>query len=113
MSLVPRHPFGDDNFSKELSNFFNFTPLRFFGDMSVPNVDVYQTASDVVVKAEIPGAAREDLDLNIEENIIRISGKTKRDSKYSDENTCRTEMYYGSFSRTVPLPARVRCVPWP
>ena len=108
MNNTPRRPFGEDSIGKELGNFFNFTPFRLFGDMSIPNVDIYQTQVDVVVKAEIPGVDKPDLDVNIDENTIRISGKTKRDSQYTDENTYRTELYYGSFSRTIPLPAKVR-----
>jgi HSP20 family protein len=109
MSLVPWDPFrGFENYGKELSKIFDFSPSGFWGGMSGPNVDVYQTADEVIVKAEIPGAVKEDLDLYIDENLIRISGQTKRDKEYRNEDMYRTERYYGSFSRTIPLPCAVK-----
>lgn len=108
MNTPLRNPFGEDGLGRELGNFFSFTPFKLFGDMSVPNVDIYQTPVDVIIKAEIPGVSKQDLDLNIDDTSVRISGKTKRDSQFTEENAYRTEMYYGSFSRTVPLPVRVK-----
>lgn len=60
----------------------------------MPRVDVYQTEKDVVVEAEIPGVSKEDLDIYIDENSIKLSSRTERD--------------YGSFSRTIPLPVEVK-----
>ena len=109
MSLIPWNPFRDiDNISREMSNFFDFSPLKFLGGMSSPRVDVYQTENDVVVKAEIPGVSKEDLNLYIDENSIRLSGETKRDKEYKNEDMYRTERYYGRFSRTIPLPVEVK-----
>jgi len=44
----------------------------------------------------------------VDENSVRLSGQSKRDKEYNDENIYRTERYYGSFSRTIPLPAEVK-----
>lgn len=108
MALVPWNPFRDvDNISREVSNFFDF-PTRFFGGVSSPRVDVYQTEKDIVVKAEIPGVSKEDLNLYIDENTIRLSGQTKKENEFKDENAYRTERYYGSFSRSIPLPVEVK-----
>jgi len=109
MSLIPWNPFREmDNFSKEMSNFFDFSPFRFFSGMNPPRIDVYQTEKNVIVKAEIPGIAKEDLNVYIDEDSIKLSGQSKRDNEYKDENIYRTERYYGSFSRTIPLPAEVK-----
>lgn len=109
MSIVPWNPFREmDNFSREVSNFFDLSPFRFFSGMNSPRVDVYQTEKDVIVKAEIPGITKEDLDVYINEDSIRLSGQSKRDNEYKDENIYRTERYYGSFSRTIPLPVEVK-----
>ncbi len=108
MDLTPWNPFRDvDNISRELSSLFDF-PSRFLSRISSPRVDVYQTENDVVVKAEIPGVSKEDLDLYIDENSINFSGQTKRESEFKDENAYRAERYYGSLSRTIPLPVEVR-----
>ena len=76
--------------------------------MNSLRADVYQTEKDVIVKAEIPGISKEDLEVYIDEDSIRLSGQSKRDKEYKDENIYRTERYYGSFSRTIPLPMEVK-----
>lgn len=76
--------------------------------MNSPRVDVYQTEKDVIVKAEIPGISKEDLDVYIYEDSIRLSGQSKMDDEYKDENIYKTERYYGSFLRTIPLPVEVK-----
>lgn len=108
MALVPWNPFREiDNYSRELSNFFDY-PSRFFSGISGPRVDVYQTENEVVVKAEIPGVSKEDMDIYIDEGTIKLSGQTKKENEFKDENAYRTERYYGSFSRTIPLPVEVK-----
>ncbi|MDS1029243.1 Hsp20/alpha crystallin family protein [Bacillota bacterium LX-D] len=108
MSLIPWNSIRDmDNFGREMSNFFDYLPTKLFSGMSAPRVDIYQTDADIIVKAEIPGVAKEDLNLYIDENSIRISGQTKKENELKDENVYRTERYYGNFSRTIPLPVGV------
>jgi len=107
MSLIPWNPFREmDNIGREMSNFFDFPSKLFSG--SSPRVDVYQTEKDVIVKAEIPGVSKEDLNLYIDDNSIRLSGQTKKEKELKDENVYRSERYYGSFSRTIPLPVEVK-----
>lgn len=108
MGLVPWNPFKDmDNIGREMSNWFDF-PSKVFGGASTPRVDVYQTESDVIVKAEIPGVAKEDLNVYIDEGTIKLSGQTRRENEFKDEDVYRAERYYGNFSRTIPLPAEVK-----
>jgi len=109
MSLVPWNPFKDMDFiNKEVSNYFENTLFPFWGKTTSPRVDVYQTEKDVIVKAEIPGVSKEDLNIFIDENSIRLSGQTRKDNEFKDENVYRSERYYGSFSRTIPLPVEVK-----
>lgn len=108
MALVPWNPFREvDNIGREMSNIFDF-PSKLFAGWSSPRVDVYQTENDVVVKAEIPGVSKEDLNLYIDDNSVRLSGQSKRENEFKDENAYRAERYYGSFSRTIPLPVEVK-----
>ncbi|MGE5557791.1 MAG: Hsp20/alpha crystallin family protein [Bacillota bacterium] len=100
MSLVEWNPFRD-------IDFFNRDNFRFF-NAGAPRVDVYQTDKDVVVKAEIPGVVKDDLDVYVDENSVRLSGQAKRNEEFKDEHVYRTERYYGGFSRTIPLPAQVK-----
>jgi len=106
MSLVEWNPFRE--IDREMTNFFERSPFRFFATTSQPRVDVYQTESDVIVKAEIPGVSKEDLNVYIDENSIRLSGQTKKSNEFKDEHVYRAERYYGSFSRTIPLPVEIK-----
>jgi HSP20 family protein len=109
MSLVPWNPFREmDNWGREIANYMENMPFGFLSRTTSPRVDVYETDKDVVVKAEIPGVSKEDLNIFCDENSIRLSGQTRRDEEYTDENTHRSERFYGSFSRIVPLPAEVK-----
>ncbi|MGI5875220.1 MAG: Hsp20/alpha crystallin family protein [Dethiobacteria bacterium] len=105
MSLIEWNPFRE--MEKEMSNYLERSPFRFFGGFGTPRVDIYQTEKDITVKAEIPGVSKEDLNIFIDENSIRLSGKTKKDEVFKDENVYKRERYFGSFSRTIPLPAEV------
>lgn len=108
MALIPWNPFRDmDNIGREMSTFFDY-PSKIFGGFSSPRVDVYQTEENVILKAEIPGVSKEDLNLYIDENTIRLEGQIKREKELKDENAYRTERYYGNFSRTIPLPVEVK-----
>ncbi|MDD3839118.1 MAG: Hsp20/alpha crystallin family protein [Clostridia bacterium] len=108
MSLMPWNPFRDmDNIGREMNNLFDI-PSKLFGGISSPRVDVYQTENDVIIKAEIPGVSKEDLNLYIDENSVKFSGQTKRENEFKDENAYRMERYYGNFSRTIPLPVEVK-----
>lgn len=109
MNLVPWNPFREvDNIGKEMSTLLENSPLAFFGRATSPRVDVYQTEKEVMVKAEIPGVSKEDLNVYVDENSIRLAGQIKRDQEFNNENMYRTERFYGSFSRTIPLPVEVK-----
>ncbi|ABN51278.1 MAG TPA: Hsp20/alpha crystallin family protein [Hungateiclostridium thermocellum] len=109
MSLISWNPFREvDSISRDMETFFERSPFGFFSRATAPRVDVFETEKDVVVKAEIPGVSKEDLNVYVDENSIRLSGETKRDTEYKNEHIYRTERYYGSFSRTIPLPVEVK-----
>ncbi|NLU52941.1 MAG: Hsp20/alpha crystallin family protein [Clostridiaceae bacterium] len=109
MSLIPWNPFREmDNFSREVNSFFENWPFGMGLVRSTsPRIDVYQTEKDVVLKAELPGVAKEDLNVIVDEYSIKISGQTRRDEEYKDDNIYRAERFYGSFARTIPLPVEV------
>ena len=109
MSLIPWHAFGDfDNIGKGIDGFLENTPFSLSNRGNSPRVDVYQTEQEVIVKAEIPGVSKEDLNVYIDENSIRLSGQMKRDEQYKEEHIYRTERAYGSFSRVIPFPVEVK-----
>ncbi|HTU99372.1 MAG TPA: Hsp20/alpha crystallin family protein [Luteitalea sp.] len=73
-----------------------------------PAVDIYEnTSQEIVLKAELPGIAREDIDLRVENNTLTLRGERKRDTEVKPEQFHRVERSYGSFSRSFSLPNRI------
>ncbi|NOY39509.1 MAG: Hsp20/alpha crystallin family protein [Nitrospirae bacterium] len=73
-----------------------------------PVVDIYEEGDDVVVKAEMPGIKKDDVDVSLTDNTITISGEKKKEEKVEKKNYYRLERSYGSFTRTFRLPAEVQ-----
>lgn len=73
-----------------------------------PAVDIFETdAHDLVVKAELPGMSREDIEVSVEHNTLILKGAKKFDSAVKEENYRRVERTYGSFHRSFTLPTTV------
>jgi HSP20 family protein len=70
-------------------------------------VDMYETEDAVVVKSAIPGVKPEDIDISLTGDTLTIKGETKTEKEVKEENYVRREMRYGSFVRTLPVPAPV------
>ncbi len=73
----------------------------------VPAVDVYEDAEKLVLKLEVPGIRREDLDIRVEGRTLSVKGERKFESEEKEENFHRIERRYGSFVRSFTLPATV------
>jgi HSP20 family protein len=70
-----------------------------------PPVDIYETeGKEIVLKAELPGLKREDIDLTVEQNTLTVKGQRRRDEGIRDEQYHRLERPQGSFSRSFTLP---------
>jgi len=70
-----------------------------------PALDVFEDADTVTVKVELAGMKKEDFDLSLEDGALTITGK--REAKEEDRESFRSERFFGTFSRTVALPAPV------
>lgn len=73
-----------------------------------PTVDIYEEAGDVVIKAELPGMKKENIDVNISGDTVTISGEKKKEEKVEKKNYYSIERSYGSFKRTFRMPAEVQ-----
>ena len=90
-------------------------PFRDFGFATantwMPPVDIYQTGDqEVVLKAELPDMAREDIDITVENFVLTIKGEKKFSSGNDDvkeEQYHHVERRYGTFSRSFSLPQTV------
>jgi HSP20 family protein len=88
---------------------FGWPAMREMGlpEFRFPKVDVVDREADVVVKAEVPGVDRKDLDISVNEDSVTIKGSTSHEEKEEKGDYYRSEISRGSFSRTVALPASV------
>jgi HSP20 family protein len=78
------------------------------GGTWVPAVDIYETEGrDLVIKAELPDMAREDLEVTVENDTLTLRGERKRPTDIKDEQFRRVERQYGAFTRSFSLPNTV------
>lgn len=70
-------------------------------------VDVYQTPEEIIIRSIVAGVRPEDLDVSISRDMVTIRGSREEQKEVSDDNYFHKELYWGSFSRTVLLPAEV------
>ena len=71
-------------------------------------LDVYETESDVVVKASVPGIKPEDIEVTVLGNELTIKGEYKSEQETQERNYIRRERSTGSFSRVVTVPDSVK-----
>lgn len=76
-------------------------------DVFNPRVDVTETDRKIKVTAELPGLSMEDVDVSLERNMLTIRGEKKQEREQRAHNYLRSERSYGSFTRSIPLPAQV------
>lgn len=74
---------------------------------AAPKVDVIDRAEEVLVRAEVPGYEKDDIEVAVSGNMVTIKGETKREEKEEKGDFYRWEISRGAFSRTVGLPADV------
>ena len=72
-----------------------------------PAVDIKETAEAVVVKAEVPGMDAKDINISVTGEVLTIKGEKKSEREEKEENYHLVERSYGSFSRSLTLPAAV------
>lgn len=72
-----------------------------------PAVDIYETENDLVLKADLPEVAENDIDIRVENNMLTIRGERKLEESVKEDNYLRVERAYGSFSRGFSLPTTV------
>lgn len=73
-----------------------------------PAVDIYETPETVVMKAELPGLTREDIEIQIRDNTLILRGERRFAKDVEQENYLRIERAYGAFQRSFTLPASIR-----
>lgn len=74
---------------------------------SFPTVNVSQTDKEVWLFADIPGIKEDELQVEVGDDFVEISGRRQEEEKKEDEDYFRQEIRYGSFARHVLLPTKV------
>lgn len=98
-----------DDFFGDFGDF----PLSPFGALSrgtqgfVPRLDVEETDKAITISAELAGMDEKDVEITVHDDVLTIKGEKKTEHEEKEAQRYLTERSYGSFSRTVSLPAEV------
>jgi HSP20 family protein len=88
----------DDSFTRPLDG----------SKWSMPAIDLYQTDNEVVVKATVPGAKADDVQISVAGNMLTLKGEFKQEDEVKEATYHMREHSYGTFERTVILPTDVQ-----
>lgn len=122
MALIPYRkndwlsdPFRElEMLQREMNRLFDFSLTRspmeestLLGGQWAPAIDVYDSKDNIMVKADLPGLTKDEIEVSVHNNNLIIKGEKKKDQEVKEENYYRTERFYGSFYRTIPLSSDV------
>ncbi len=111
--LTPWRPFGElSSLRREMDrlweNFFVERPLGKIWEREwAPSLDMSETKDNFVVKAEVPGIDAKHIDISLTGDVLTIRGEKRQEKEEKEEDYHLVERTYGSFSRSVRLPAEV------
>ncbi|HKK25546.1 MAG TPA: Hsp20/alpha crystallin family protein, partial [Gracilimonas sp.] len=91
------------NFSDILDEFFNDS-LNYRKDSFMPTVDISETENNFNVEVSLPGMKKEDINVDLENGRLTISGERRFEDEETTKNYHRVESSYGTFSRSFQLP---------
>jgi HSP20 family protein len=91
-------------------------PSLLFGDrwplpmisIKTPSLDVFEEKDELVVKADLPGMNKDEIEVTVTENVVTIKGEKKKEEEVKEKDYYRRERSYGSFVRSVELPCEVK-----
>ncbi|MDD5765317.1 MAG: Hsp20/alpha crystallin family protein [Candidatus Marinimicrobia bacterium] len=92
----------EDDFDSFLKNLYPTYDASFCALM--PNVDIEELEKEFHIVAELPGVKKEDVHIQLEDNILTVTGEKKRENETDKKNIHRSERSFGNFQRTFRLP---------
>jgi HSP20 family protein len=95
---------------REIDHLFDDFTRRlpaFSSDDLLPSIDVIETDKEIEITAELPGLEEKDVQINLADDVLTIRGEKKAEKEQKDKNYRLTERSYGSFSRSLELPAGI------
>ena len=100
-----------EDFQREMNRLFDIglrRPLKANGgSLWGPAVDIVDEKDQIRVKAELPGLKKEDIEVNVENDVLSIKGEKKEEKETRERDYIRSERYYGAFHRAFTLPSSV------
>ncbi|MDD4860312.1 MAG: Hsp20/alpha crystallin family protein, partial [Dehalococcoidales bacterium] len=72
-----------------------------------PNIDLFEKGDKLVVRAEVPGIDKEDINISVTGDTLTLSGERKTEKETEEGDYYRSEMSYGKFTRSIVLPEYV------
>ncbi|SRR5258706_3521717 len=72
-----------------------------------PALDLYDDKDNLVVKAEIPGIKKEEIEISLHDGVLTLSGERREEKNHEGSDIHRSERFVGRFQRTLTLPAQV------
>jgi HSP20 family protein len=106
------HPFsllrrGMDSLFDNFFRGFDLEPFENRMGAFNPKVDVTENDKEIKISAELPELDEKDIDVSLQKDMLTIKGEKKEEKEDKGKDFYRMERSYGSFSRTIPLPAEV------
>ncbi len=99
----------DDFFARRMRPWW---PKRWFGawdeEIVTPALDVYEEKDEIIVKAELPGMDKNEIEIEIADSELILKGEKKKEEKVEEKNYYRCERSHGAFRRSVELPRDVQ-----
>jgi HSP20 family protein len=96
-----------DEFEGAISNLMGDRVSGWLTPLSAPPLDLSETATHAQVRMDLPGFKADEINVQISNNVLTVSGERHEERKEESETFHRLERRYGSFSRSVQLPSRV------
>ena len=112
MAVIRWEPVGELNtIQNEMNRLFN----TFFDESAatargsgsrrwVPAMDLVETADQYILRADLPGLSDDDINIQLEDNVLTISGERKTQHEAHEEGYYRIERAFGNFARSLTLP---------
>jgi HSP20 family protein len=110
MTLIKYSPVKEfENLHNNLMRYFDDFPTfrKSFADDFSPRMDVTDNENSIVIKAEVPGVDKKDINISIKDKILTIEGEKKNEVVDENANYYRSERSFGSFKRQFQLPDEV------
>ena len=86
---------------KRISDYASSLPAK-------PSIDMMETDEAIIIKTDLPGVNKDNIDINLTEDSIDIKAKFEEESEVSDANYIKKERKYGEAQRSMVLPAKIK-----